>query len=519
MKPTIIRLFAWTRSVADEAKAFLEKVEKPDSVNVDFRCGTFLNADDRRLVKKGAFGKHPSPILSQSATDSDQFHTWCQKHIATINDTIHSQCVSESEKKDIFVFVLDDIPPKLVPVISLLWNQRIMAYFRKDPDFSENTLPCHLAVMHENSKSKFTEACADAQVLFDQLRDIRTFSLDAPILLEGPTGTGKSFFAEFLHRMTAKSEQPFERVNLGELSEDSATFTSRIVGHVKGSFTGATGDRDGVLRVCRDGTVFFDELDGLSIQNQIRLLTYTDDIKGDGFLHAQRFGATKDQPFKRCNMVFATNRPIEQALRKGRLRPDFLYRFRDTVSFCGLRDIFQKRDEERDAQIMAYICFFLMKLRPSVEKEPERFWSMPFLLQMRDREILRSMREFHWSGNFRTMEKFCRHLLSMKAFSPTSSFVLTDEWPKWSKAQYNDTGSDTDKEPSSTADGGKVSLPRSKEGLPQEIFELYKAILNKARDLSKKDGNKKSNDTIAAKNLGIDTRTFKKKLKEFGLES
>ena len=105
----------------------------------------------------------------------------------------------------------------------------------------------------------------------------------------------------------------------------------------------------------------------------------------------------------------------------------------------------------------------------------------------------------------------------MKAFSPTSSFVLTDEWPKWSKAQYNDTGSDIDNQTSSSTEGGKVSLPRSSEGLPQEILELYKAILNKARDLSKKDGSEKLNDTIAAKNLGIDTRTFKKKLKEFGL--
>jgi transcriptional regulator with PAS, ATPase and Fis domain len=275
------------------------------------------------------------------------------------------------------------------------------------------------------------------------------------------------------------------------------------------------------LRACQNGTVFgtvfFDELDGLSIQNQIRLLTYTDDIKGDGFLHAQRFGATKDEPFMRCNMVFATNRPIEQALRKGLLRPDFLYRFRDTVSFCGLRDIFQKAGEDGDAQLLAYICFFLMKLRPSVEKEPERFWSMPFLLQMRDSETLRSMREFHWSGNFRTIEKFCRHLLSWKAFNPMSTFVLKDEWPKWAEKQHHDTGSHFDELPSSSTEDRKVSLPRSREGLPQEILDLYTEILKKALDLSKKVGNGKSNETIAARNLGIDTRTLKKKLKEFDL--
>jgi DNA-binding NtrC family response regulator len=543
MKPTIIRLFAWKRNVAQKAMEFLEKVERPDSVDVQFFSGSFVDDCDRLFAEsdwrdspsnpdgnsdleqpKQGFGKHPCPIHSHSATDSDQFHTWCEKRIEMINDTIGRQCESESEKTDIFIFLLDDIPLRLVPVITLLWNQRIMAYFRKEPDFSENTLPCHLAVMDENSKSQFNMGCADAQVLFDQLKDIRSFSLDAPILLEGPTGTGKSFFAEFLHRMTAQSKPanskpPFERVNLGELSEDSATFTSRIVGHVKGSFTGATEDREGVLLACQDGTVFFDELDGLSIQNQIRLLTYTDDIKGDGFLHAQRFGATKDQPFKRCNMIFATNKPVELALRKGRLRPDFLYRFRDTVSFCGLQDIFERTGADGNAQLMAYICFFLMKLRANVEKEPERFWSMPFLLQMRDRETLRSMREFHWSGNFRTIEKFCRHLLSWKAFNPRSTFVLKDEWPKWKEHQYNDTGLDFDGPTSLSSNGGKVSLPRSGKGPPKEIFDLYKGILKRALDLSKSDGNGKPNETIAAKILGIDTRTFKKKLKEFDLES
>ena len=269
----------------------------------------------------------------------------------------------------------------------------------------------------------------------------------------------------------ANSKPPFERVNLGELSEDAATFTSRIVGHVKGSFTDATEDRDGVLRACHDGTVFFDELDGLSIQNQIRLLTYTDDIKGDGFLNAQRFGATKDQPFKRCNMIFATNRPVEQALRKGRLRPDFLYRFRDTVNFCGLQDIFAKTGRRsRCASSGVHLLFSSMKLRPSVEKEPERFWSMPFRLQMRDSETLRSMSEFHWSGNFRTIEKFCRHLLSWKAFNPTSTFVLKDEWPKWSKAQYNDTGSDKDKEASSTPNDEESLLAAKQRRSPTGNF-------------------------------------------------
>ena len=137
----------------------------------------------RDLQKSVSWDSTPTPNATQ---DWEKFQTLYDEHL----ETIHERVIAESEQKDVFVFLLDKIPPRLVPVICLLWNQRMMAYFRKDPDFSENTLPCDLAVMSEDSISKFNEGCADAQVLFDQLKKIRTFSLDAPILLEGPDRNG-----------------------------------------------------------------------------------------------------------------------------------------------------------------------------------------------------------------------------------------------------------------------------------------------------------------------------------------
>jgi DNA-binding NtrC family response regulator len=427
--------------------------------------------------------------------------------------------VPDRSKREVFVFFLDDVPARFVPLICFLWKERIVTLFREEREFFEIMVPCHLTVLSEQSKSKFGEGCADPQLLFHQLKHIRAFSLEAPILLEGPTGTGKTFFAKFLHRMTDKDKSAdgskFERINLAELNEDTNTFISRMVGHLKGSFTGAINDTDGVLRTCKDGTVFFDELDGLKIPGQIRLLTYMDDSEGDGYLHQLRLGESEAKPFKRCNMVFATNRKIDDALREGDLRPDFLYRFRDTVQFCELQRIFEAPGEDRDARIMAYICFFLMKLRPSVAKEPERFWFMPFSQAKWDRDAFQEIRSFHWSGNFRTIEKFCRHLLAMGAFGERSVFDLKKEWALWKEVQYDDTK--TDKIESSSPVLAKTPIPQNARRLPLQIRDQYRELLKTSLDLSK-DANGKPNQTITAKNLGIGTRTLKKKLKEFGLE-
>jgi len=520
----LLRVIGWTEQVADKAVLCLKSKCNPARVEVSAKAvGIFGGMDEGR----GEESNWPSS--TESGADWERFKFWQDGLVKRIAKS----CVRTGKGNEVVVLLLDDIPERIIPLVCFAWHGYVIQAYREQGEQFESTLPLHLAVLSESAKKQFYLGCANPDVLFQQLERLQSFSLEAPLLLSGPTGTGKSFFAKFLHKMLvndAKSvSNSFERVNLAELSDDSTTFTSRLVGHVKGSFTGASTSHDGVLRSNQNGTVFFDELDGLSIPNQIRLLTFTDDVDGDGQLHQRRFGESKVEPFKRCKMIFATNRDIGQAVHEGRLRPDFLFRFRDTVVFPGLQEYFKGENKitevERNSRILAFVSFFLMRLRPSLENEKTGFVALPFRKNMWSKELFRKMADFHWSGNFRTMEKFCRHLLAKNAFSDANihagsqegGFDLEKVWDSWAGEQYDALALPQNPVAYSNPSGRKIALPRNAPGLSEEIVKKYKEMLLIALEASKENG--RYNLARAAKSLGIDARTLGKQLRAFSIDT
>ncbi|PWU17774.1 MAG: hypothetical protein C5B49_08245, partial [Bdellovibrio sp.] len=95
-------------------------------------------------------------------------------------------------------------------------------------------------------------------------------SSDYPILLLGPSGSGKEILAETIHSLSKRSPGPFTRVNCSALSE--TLIESELFGHVKGSFTGAIGDRKGAFETARGGTLFLDEIGDFPYGLQAKLL-------------------------------------------------------------------------------------------------------------------------------------------------------------------------------------------------------------------------------------------------------
>ena len=91
-----------------------------------------------------------------------------------------------------------------------------------------------------------------------------------PVLLTGPSGTGKDLLAQHIHRLSPRRNGPFVSVNCSALSESLAE--SELFGHVRGSFTGATGDRKGAFEAARGGTLFLDEIGDLPLSLQPKLL-------------------------------------------------------------------------------------------------------------------------------------------------------------------------------------------------------------------------------------------------------
>lgn len=145
----------------------------------------------------------------------------------------------------------------------------------------------------------------------------RAAQADIPVLLRGENGTGKSMFAQALHRGSARHKGPFVTVNCPSLSDE--LLTSELFGHVKGSFTGAIADQKGKVEVAEGGTLFLDELGDLTPAVQAKLLR---------FLQEQRYERLGDTRTRQADVriVAATNRDLEAMVAEGRFRQDLLYR-------------------------------------------------------------------------------------------------------------------------------------------------------------------------------------------------
>lgn len=140
---------------------------------------------------------------------------------------------------------------------------------------------------------------------------------DHPILLLGPSGTGKDVLAQTLHERSARARGPFISVNCCALTE--TLVESELFGHVKGSFTGALGDRKGAFEAARGGTLFLDEIGDLSPGLQAKLLRALENQE------IRPVGA--DRPLKTdVRIVAATHQNLHERIAEGLFRADLYYR-------------------------------------------------------------------------------------------------------------------------------------------------------------------------------------------------
>lgn len=138
-----------------------------------------------------------------------------------------------------------------------------------------------------------------------------------PVLLEGPTGTGKEVMARFVHRMSARSRGPFVAVNCAAMPE--AMLEGMLFGHRKGAFTGAAEAREGLFRAADGGTLLLDEIGELPLALQAKLLRALQEGE------ILPLGATKPVEID-VRIVAATNRTLSSEVEAGRFREDLLYR-------------------------------------------------------------------------------------------------------------------------------------------------------------------------------------------------
>lgn len=203
----------------------------------------------------------------------------------------------------------------------------------------------------------------------------RAAAVTVPVLLSGESGTGKEVVARYIHGSGPRASQPFVAVNCAALP--AQLVESELFGHTKGAFTGADGERLGLIREANGGTLFLDELTEMDPMLQSKLLRVVQDSR------VLPLGGTRAEAVD-VRYIAATNRDIEGAVAAGHLREDLFYRL--AVAVLRLPPLRERRED-----ILPLAEQFLAEATGTVTR-------MRFSPEARARLL-----HYRWAGNVREL--------------------------------------------------------------------------------------------------------------------
>jgi DNA-binding NtrC family response regulator len=285
---------------------------------------------------------------------------------------------------------------------------------------------------------------------------------DSTVLISGESGTGKEVVARYIHALSQRAGGPFLSVNCGALPE--SLLESELFGHVKGAFTGAVRDRDGLLVAAADGTFFLDEIGEMSPQTQVKLLRAIQERE------VTPVGSTRAVPVD-VRIIAATNRDLEEEMARGGFRSDLYYRL--NVIQLHLPPLRERRED-----IPLLVRHFLQRKPGSGESRTVSEEAMDILTA------------YHWPGNVRELE----NALERAAVVSSGSVVGPDALP------------DRVREAPPPRLGANDLPPNPTMEVVERAYILWV--------LQSEGGNK----TRAADVLGIDPSTLYRKLNRYGIE-
>jgi DNA-binding NtrC family response regulator len=302
--------------------------------------------------------------------------------------------------------------------------------------------------------------------MFDVMKKIA--DTKSTVLIRGETGTGKELVARALHDLSSRREKPFVPVDCGALTE--SLLESELFGHVRGAFTGAVADKEGLLETAGGGTAFLDEIGQVSTGIQVKLLR----VLQDG--EYKRVGDTKSRRAD-VRLIAATNEDLEKAVGRGTFREDFFYR----VNVVPLW-IPPLRERAGDIPLLAehFVARFNALEGKAVEGVSD--------------DTLQILMGYAWPGNVRELENLIHRAVVMEA-GPVIE-------PKDLPAHMNSPG---------TADWGDAvaGLTDFRAARNRVVESFEKKFLTEA--LRRNNGNV----SRTAQEIGLDRRNIQRKLKQY----
>jgi len=286
----------------------------------------------------------------------------------------------------------------------------------------------------------------------------------APVFINGESGSGKELAARLIHTLGPRAEQPFMAVNCGAIPEN--LMESEFFGYKKGAFTGAEGDRDGFFQAANGGTLFLDEVADLPLAMQVKLLRAIQEKK------VRKVGATQEEPVD-VRLISATHKKLAALVESGEFRQDLYYRLHVIeLAMPSLREM------REDIPLIADAI--LTKLSRG---NPARL----------DTEAIGALERYPFPGNVRELENILERGLSLAADPQRITADDLHLTPVADDPEFAVTAGD-------------------KWPLQDYLDRVERAAINEALEKTR------YNRTAAAKLLGITFRAMRYRMERLGIK-
>ncbi len=301
----------------------------------------------------------------------------------------------------------------------------------------------------------------------------RVIESDVTVIIRGESGTGKELLARAIHFNGPRKDGPFVAVNCAAIPE--SLLESELFGHERGSFTGAVARRVGKFEQAHRGTLFLDEIGEMSRATQAKILRVLQEKR------IERIGSTKSIPVD-VRVISATNKNLEEEVKKGRFREDLYYRI--SVYPIHLPPLRERRED-----IPQLVAHFLQKFNKKLRRKIKR---------VSDR-ALEHLMNYRWPGNVRELE----NVMERSMLNCSGEVLLPEHLPITVTAYEMEALNNGFRIDFQRAIALAKEIP-SWEDVEREVCRLALKLTN-------------HNISEAASRLGIGRTTLYRKLKKYNL--